>query len=361
MMKPSTRSVLVLLLCTLSVGCDKKETKPSEDESARADAGAKVSKAASDNPELANALGAVSAARPGATAGAAGGPPPDGIFGPGEADKALPKGSPATLTLGSDGAVPRVLLASPQKPGTKRSGTIDLASQSDPQQGAIPMQFAVSIEVVKGKAEGDAGASPTQVVTKVTSAKIDAPGVPAELSMAMAKLKGSRVEYQVGADGAAVNAHTEIPKGVDAAFRDSVAGLSDLLTTVALPLPSQPVGVGAYWMVTSRDVVLGLDVVSYRLVKVEKIEGSAVTLSLNIKRYASSSAFNLEGLPPDAPRTMGEFRAQGEGSLTLTVGEALPRNAELKTMVGAALGAADAKQRLSVQVQSHASLTLGGA
>jgi hypothetical protein len=357
------------LASALAFGCDKKEKqRDSEGDNSASDAGAsKENKLGADEPDLAKAMGSVAAARANPAAGTAGGPPPTGIFGPGEADKAAAKGAPASLTVGSDGSEPRVLLGAPLKPGIKRAGTIDVATQSDPQQGAIPIQFAVTFESLKPKAEGEvkpkaegeaAAATLTQIVVKVMGAKINAPGVPADLANAVSKLKGSRVEYQVGADGTAVNLRNEIPKGVDAGFRDPVQALSDLLVGVALPFPSKPVGLGGYWMVTSRDAVMGLDVVTYRLVKVEKIEGTSVSLSVNTKRYAASPAFELEGLPPDAPRVMAEFRAAGEGKISVAVGDALPKEGELQSMIGAALGAADAKQRPMVQVQTRASFQL---
>jgi len=366
MKTPTMRSALVLSAVALAsalapLGCDKKEKPRDSDEGSSAtDAGSsKENKVATDEPDLARAMGSVAAARANTAAGAAGGPPPTGIFGPGEADKAAAKGAPASLTVGSDGAEPRVSLGAAPKPGTKRAGTIELATQSDPQQGAIPIQFAVTLEASKGKTEADAGAAAaTQIVVKVTSAKINAPGVPADLASAVSKLKGSRVEYQVGADGAAANLRSEIAKGVDAGFRDPVQALSDLLVNVTLPYPSKPVGVGGYWMVTSRDVLMGLDVVTYRLIKVEKIEGNQVSLSVNTKRYAASPAFEIEGLPPDAPKVMGEFRSGGEGKLSVVVGEALPKDGELQSMIGAALGPADAKQRPMVQVQTRASFML---
>ncbi|HYP75461.1 MAG TPA: hypothetical protein VER12_05895 [Polyangiaceae bacterium] len=362
------RTALVLsavaLAGALTSGCDKKE-KQRDSEGESSDAGtSKTNQVAVDEPDLAKAMGSVAAARASASANP-GGPPPTGIFAPGEADKAAAKGAPSSLTLGSDGAAPRVSLGPAPKPGLKRAGTIDLATQSDPQQGAIPIQFAVTLETLKAKAELDAkpkaegDSAPTSVVVKVTSSKINAPGVPADLAAAVGKLKGSKVEYQVAADGSATNLRTEVPKGVDPGFRDPVQALSDLLLNVALPFPNKPVGLGGYWMVTSRDVIMGLDVVTYRLVKVEKIEGNQVTLSVNTKRYAASPAFELEGLPPDAPRTMGEFRSMGEGKITVATGEAIPNEGELQSMVGATLGAADAKQRLGVQVQSRATFKLG--
>jgi len=370
MKTPTMRSALVLsalaLASTLALGCDKKEKQRDSEAEGASDAGtSKASKVAADEPDLAKAMGSVAAARSSASANSAGGPPPTGIFGPGEADKAAPKGAPAALTLGSDGAEPRVLLGPTPKPGLKRAGTIELATQSDPQQGAIPIQFAVTLEALKPKAEGDAKpkegepAAPTPVVVKVTSAKINAPGVPADLANAIGKLKGSKVEYQVSADGSASNLHSEIPKGIDAGFKDSVQALSDLLLNVALPFPNKPVGVGGYWMVTSRDVILGLDVVTYRLVKVEKIEGNQVGLSVSTKRYAASPAFELEGLPPDAPRTMGEFRSMGEGKISVASGEAVPSEGQLQSLVGATLGSLDAKQRMGVQIQTQASFKLG--
>jgi hypothetical protein len=363
MKTPMIRTALVFsvasLLSALLVGCDKKEPQRDSEAESAADAGkGKLSKAATDEPDLAQAMEKVAADRGPATGATAGGPPPNGIFAPGEADKAAAKASAATFALGSDGSEPRVLLGPGPKPGSKRSGTVELATQSDPQQGAIPIQFSVTIEAQKTKSEADAGAALTTVVTKVTSARINAPGVPAELSAAVSKLKGSSVLYQVGSDGAASNVRADIPKGVDAAFRDPVQALSDLLVGLALPYPTKPVGVGAFWMVTTRDVLMGLDVVSYRLVKVEKIEANTVSLSLNTKRYAASPAFDLEGLPPEAPKTMSEFRAQSEGKLTVAPGEPFPKSSEVQSMIAATLGPAEAKQRAMVQVQSRASLSL---
>src|SRR4051794_21034857 len=131
-MKTSTkRSALVLsaiaLASVLASGCDKKEKQRDEGSEGASDAGAsKASKVAADEPDLAKAMGSVAAARANPAAGTAGGPPPTGIFGPGEADKAAARGAPASLALGSDGSEPRVLLGPSLKPGTKRAGMVEL-------------------------------------------------------------------------------------------------------------------------------------------------------------------------------------------------------------------------------------------
>ncbi len=369
MNSPTLRKALVLsaasVLCALAIGCDKHEAQPEKD--TPSDAGAKAP--ADDEPDLAAAVASARAGR-GASDNAptAGGPPPSGIFGPGEADKALVKGAPATLTLAGDGSEPRVQLG-PLKAGTKFSNTITISSQSDPQQGPIPISFAFSLEAQKPKSDSDAGAAgPLLVSVKVTGASINAPGVPPELNAAIGKLKGSHIEFRVGAEGAGSNFHIDTQKGVDPAFKDALQGLADALGMLVLPCPSKPVGLGAYWMVTSRDTLIGLDVVTYRLVKVEKVDGSVVQLSLNTKRYAASPAFDVPGLPPEAPHSMGEFRAQAEGKLELAAGDVFPRNGDFQSVLGAALGdapppsqnpAAPKPQRPMVQVQTRVMIGAG--
>src|SRR6187402_2562506 len=130
MKTPMMRTALVLsaaaLASALVAGCDNKEKPRDSEENSASDAGtSKASKVAADEPDLAKAMGSVASARANSAANAAGGPPPSGIFGPGEADKASVKGAPASLTVGSDGAEPRLLLGAPTKPGIKRTGTID--------------------------------------------------------------------------------------------------------------------------------------------------------------------------------------------------------------------------------------------
>jgi hypothetical protein len=360
MTRPMRRCVeifsLLGLTSALLAGCEKPE--PHHDGSAAAsDAGASK---VSDEPDLEKAVASVGESRPTAGGnGAADGPPPAGIFAPGAADKAMPKGSPATLTLGSDGAVPRVQLGPSAKPGTKRTGSIEVATQSDPRQGAIPIALALTLEAQKPKADSDAGApASTTMVVKVTGATINAPGVPPEAAAAVAKLKGSRVDYQVNADGAGSNFRYDASKGVDPAFKEAVQSLSDALMVLTLPFPNKPVGAGAYWMITTRDTVSGLDVVTYRLVKVEKVEGSSVTLNLSTKRYAASPAFDVEGLPPDAPHVMSEFHGGADGSLTINAGDAFPKSGQLDSVLAAALGAADPTTKRGAMVQLQTRITV---
>jgi hypothetical protein len=317
---------------------------------------ASVDKNAAIDPAVAKAMAAASAhAAKAAAPSASGGPPPNGIFAPGAADKELARGAEPKLTLGGTGSEPRVSLGAPQpKPGWKTSGTMQLVMQADPRQGGLPIDLGLTLEASKPAGEQPGGGSRVNVTAKVTDAKVGVTGVPRELEQRIAGLKGARVTYQVGPDGAGSNYRTEGGAGA-AEVTEQLRMLEDALALVTLPRPTQPVGVGAVWMATSRDGVFGMDLVTYRLVKVEEVSGDAVTLSIGTKRYAASDKFAMAGLDPTAPKDLLEFQARSDGRLTFSGGAPFPQNGEIQSVLGAALGEGG-QQRGVIQVQSRIGL-----
>ena len=358
-MRFSTRFWLPLALVGCLGGCEKEQHETT------AAPVASLDKTAGIDPALAKAVAAASAAavKGGAAAGSGqpGQPPPNGIFPPGAADREMPKGSPPKVTLGGAGSEPRVKLGpSVPKPGFKTTGTFDLAVQADSRQGALPVKVAVSLEAAKAKTEGAApaaGSEPVLVTVKVVGAKLGIAGAPADLEARFAKLKGSKVEYQIAPDGATGGFRTELSAGAEET-RDHLRVLSDVLALVTLPMPSEPVGSGAMWMVGTREGVFGLDLVTYRLVKVEAVTADSATLSVSARRYATSNRFDFEGLPADAPRELAEFESKSEGKLVYKVGTPLPASGDFDSVLAAQLAMPN-QQRGVVQISSRVGLDLG--
>src|SRR5690349_19604798 len=128
MLSRHTHLIWVGLLGALSGACNKESN-----DAPIAAASAAPNERAVD-PDIAQAVAAASARPgPGAAGSKEGGPPPNGIFSAAAAEKEAPKGSLPKVTLGSDGADPKVALGPAQpKPGTKASGKIRVEVQSDP-------------------------------------------------------------------------------------------------------------------------------------------------------------------------------------------------------------------------------------
>jgi hypothetical protein len=284
-----------------------------------------------------------------------------GVFEPGAADREAPHGAPPKLTLGDRGTEPRVTLGPMQpKPGWKADGNVQVVIQtSDPRAGALPVQLAVSLEAQKAK-PGDAGVpvAPNSVLVtvRVKSSDVAAAGVPQELGARVAALKGARVEYQVAPDGSGTGYRYDLP-GAASDLVDYLRVLSDTLALVTLPVPNVPLGQGGYWMATSREGVFGLDLVTYRMIKVAKIDGDNVTLSVDTKRYAASDRFDFAGLSADAPKTLVEFDAKSEGRLDFKIGAPFPMGGEVGSLLGARLGTE--QQSGVLQIQSRVGTSFG--
>lgn len=345
----------LLAVCLLGlVACDKEQQTETQVES---DAG--VDKNATLDPALAKAVAAASAGAPrGAVTAYTGGPPPNGIFPPGAADKEIKRGEPAKVSLGGQGSEPRVVLGPGQpKPGLKLTGTVEVVQGEQGRGGGLPVEFTLRVEAKKSDKAGSgdgAASAPVSVVAQVVGARAAVAGVPRDLDDALGKLKGSKVEYQVLPDGSGTGFRYDTGAAAPE-FADMVRLLSDTLALVTLPMPTQPVGKGAFWMVTTREGVLGLDLVTYRMVKVEELSADKVTLSVGAKRYAPSNRFELAQLPPDAPRELAGFEAKSEGRLEFSLGTPFPLAGQVGSLLAAQLGT-DPQKAGTLAMQSRAGL-----
>jgi len=358
-----TQSILGVLaaLCLLSA-CEEKKTSET---TALADDGGAANTAAVD-PSLAQAFAAASA-RPGTatTPQQKGGPPENGVFAPGQADRELAPNAPPKVAVGEAGTDPKIDLSKMvPAPGWKRSGSVQLVIQSDPRQGALPVDFNVTLEVQKPKApvEGGPAAQPvaagTQIVARITGARVGARGgAGGDLDQALKKLAGSRIEYRALPSGGGADYRYELAKGADAGLGDLMRSLSEILATVSVPFPSQPIGAGGMFMATTRDSARGVDLVSYRLVKVERVSDSGIGVALNTKRYATGTRFDMPGLQGAENMPLDEFKSVADGSLFFEQGVPVPVSGEITLGLQALLvPPGQPTQRASVQAQTHATI-----
>lgn len=361
-MKTLATSGMLALGLSCLVAC---EDKPSDTTTA-GDAAATTAPAV--DPDLAEAVAAASKRKrdkTGAQAGAESGPPPNGIFEPGKADAELARGAAPKITIGNEGTPPRLSFAAPAPAaGWKRSGNVELTIRVG--RGQLPtLTTSLSLEALKAKPE--AGERPgTPVLAKVTKAGISGSAVGAgELEAVVNKMKGSRVSFRALPSGATDDFSVDLAKGVAKDLDALLRPMSELLAAVTMPYPDKAVGKGGFWMVTSRETVTGVDVVTYRLVRVEAVSEDTATLSLSIKRYAATTDLSLPGVPPGAK--LEQFQSAAEGKLTVRAdAPLLPTSGDLRQTLVAILDPGQAapaasdpnqqQQRLTAQTQSEAKL-----
>jgi len=356
-----------LCCCLLSLGlgaaaaCDKTENAATAEPKKAADAGAPH--ASGVEKDIVDAVNQV-AGGSGTPGSPANGPPPDGVFPPGAADHEIAPNALPKIAVGSKGSGPTIHFSAP-KPDKKFAGKLIVGVQMGARSALPTVEFALSIEP-STPAESATSAPParTELVARVVSAKPAAaaqqPGdLPPGMDRLIAKMKGSRIHVEVGPDGGGRITSIESSKDAEEGLGESLRAASESLALVFLPYPSDPVGVGAYWMVTSRENYGGLDVVSYRMIKLQQIDGATATLGITTKRYVAGGQLAFGGIPPH--HVVG-FQGTATGSIAVPAADPEAINGQSQdSLLAAALpnAAGPNGQPLQAHLEFHSALAFG--
>lgn len=333
---PVTLSLAALLI----VGCDDKQAKKSDtgatrDEQAKTGA---TSSASAVAPEIANAVQAAALqAQQAAPSTGEAAPPPDGILGLERANAEVALGSAPKLSLATAGSEPRVQLGGPL--AEKQPGRVEIAIRTGPQAAMPTTAFELVVGTGKLKGEDPESLADTERVFDVKAAGLGGqqPGtVPEQAKAAISKLKGSEIVFPTREGVPVGSPRVERAKGSAQDLDLMVTATADALQSMQIVYPQQPVGKGAMWMVTSREVFMGTDVVSYRLYKVAEADASGAVLEVNTKRYAAASRLHMPGLEDN---TIVQFQGTDEGQLRAVPGQQLPVEGRLMQRLGAVVQA----------------------
>ncbi|MEO5727680.1 MAG: hypothetical protein ABI134_06570 [Byssovorax sp.] len=297
------------------------------------------------------------------------GPPEAGFFPPGGADKAQPPGAPPKVEVLDEGAEPKVLLTT--APSSEQQVQV-AASYRLGQQGT-PFEFSLAIKSAKGK---DEKVDAPQIVAKVVS--IEIPGMSGKLPKEVAegleklkkgldKLKGSEVRYRLTSDGTMLDVSTSVPKDkdkdktkdadteasaqVDATIDLAMRGLLEAMTLTTVPLPPKPVGVGGYWIATDRGTSFGIEVVRYRVFKVQKIEKGQATLTVDTRQYAVKDEIDLGAIAKNQKITVERFDSQGKGTISWVSSQILPATSEVSQRTAMLFGGPPGQPKNGLQVE----------
>ena len=360
-------AALPLALC-LGLGTQACDSKKDSSSATPASADSALGKPPMDS-RIAKAV--ESAARQqDAGAGQGDGPPQNGVFGPGDADRAMPKGAPRKLQVLEQGSEPRVVIRPKPSASWPKAFKLTVAQRIGPQ--AVPtLEYTLAPKVEqpkdaadkKGEGDKPAAAGTSRVTLTVKSvglAKSQPGSLPNGLDKEVAKLKGAKIEGPIGDDGAPGAMQLSLPKGADEGLRPVLQSMLDALELLWVPAPDQPIGAGGYWMVVDRAEPIGIDVVRYRVYRLKEMNGQQLTLAVDARQYSVGGPVRLGGGAEGPSVTPAAFDSAGQGTLTLSAGapvasafqlglplrmqiatserpgQAMVLQAELKALVGAA-------------------------
>ncbi len=326
----AARPALLAALVSGWAACRAEEPAPAPAKEEAAESAAEKKPVV--DQKIANAVAAAARSSSEAGEGAAGGvtPPPDGIMTAEAAAKELPVGAAAAVVLGSEGSSPRVKLGPDRlAAGAGPSGKLEVSYRSG---GSVMPTIELELRGKISAAEGSAlGAEQAPLVARFGVSKArpaeQQPGrLPENARAEIAKLDGSSIEILTSPRGAFIAARHQLA-GNNPDLEPLVMGSAEALAGAFLAYPEVPVGVGAFWMVKSRETLNGASVLAYRMVRVTELAAETLKLSVSTRRYLLSESLALAGFPPHRVR---QFESEGKGSVSLRVGAPYPDAVEVQ-------------------------------
>ncbi|HEY8144748.1 MAG TPA: hypothetical protein VIG06_18850, partial [Kofleriaceae bacterium] len=109
----------------------------------------------------------------------------------------------------------------------------------------------------------------------------------------------------------------DIPASLPVATRSILEGMSQSGKDMAVPLPEEPVGVGAEWYVVQESPFMGIDLAHNTRVAVVAIDGDRVTLRYSIDIGAGNQPFRLPGLPAGTTAELMSCEGSGGAEIEL--------------------------------------------
>jgi hypothetical protein len=254
------------------------------------------------------------------------------------AESEAPSGAAPKLSVGGEGAGPKFLLRS-DKAVLPKNLSMELSIQAGMDQGLPPISVSLGLESKKA----DSGTAALSVVAKIRDIQVTMPNVPAEFTQQLAGLKGSKVSFSLSAQGAGFGFSAELPKTAKPELRDLLDAVTDGIALLTVPVPSAPVGAGAFWMVPSREIVAGFGFISYRMVKVRSVTEKGAELEYDGRRYAVGRAIDPSLLPPGSPPALlKEMAAAAKATFKISVDRAIATEMDGNSAMRGAIDAGDA-------------------
>jgi hypothetical protein len=355
------RSILLLLgvVVLSSLGCEEKKTSapaPKPDGSAQ--------KSPSDlKLEKAMAASAASASKQAAKAG----PPEGGVFAPGAADAVMPRGGGVKIEMGSDGSEPRAAILS-SAASWKGSVLLTVGVRLGPKNALPTMDYTAALgpEKKKGDREGSAGAGGGSAAAEVAfflgdvgkaALSADQPGqLPEGVAKDVARMKGSELRWRAGDQGIALDPASKLSKEAAPDMARSLDAAAEAMFFASVPPPPKPVGAGGFWIAGSRQMLSGVEVISYRLYKVKSVGPEGVQLTVESHQYAVSGELTMPGIPKGAVLQQYEALAQGELELPPKESLAVRGHIAQQTVLGLRLEGAPPNQLASAQFSNDVKL-----
>lgn len=206
---------------------------------------------------------------------------------------------------------------------------IEIGGQSAPSTEIPATRIVIRTSVDEVGADGTfrIGFSFSEV-SAVEEAGVDA-ALLAEVNRLLAPLTGVTGRYGANDRGAVLDAEIALPPDLDPTLASMLRQLESQLSTLSVPFPEEPVGVGATW-----DGAIALDVGGIRQeafyrYEVVQVDGDRIRVAVSYEQLVPEQRAELPGRPAGATVDIRGGRIEGSGDVLVRLDSLLPEQSEL--------------------------------
>jgi hypothetical protein len=240
-------------------------------------------------------------------------------------------GGPTQVKLISAGADPKQVLRLHPKAGDKQSLTMTMKLGMNMQMGegqSIPMKMPpmkIAMDATVGAVSPSGDITYATVVTDASV--VDDPDAMPQAAQAMktsaAGMKGLTGSGVLTARGVVRDVAMKVPEGSDPQMRQAMDQVKESFSKAGIPLPEEPVGIGAKWEVKMPIKSQGLAISQTAEYELVSLEGDHLTAKSDLTQTAAKQKFSNPAMP-NVKIDLTKMDGKGTGETVLDLGKILP-------------------------------------
>ncbi|GAB4183096.1 MAG: hypothetical protein Fur006_19670 [Coleofasciculaceae cyanobacterium] len=221
------------------------------------------------------------------------------------------------------------------------------------------MQMTMESNVTKLDANGDIHVNISYLDSDVVADASTPPGLVNAMRSQLKQLVGMSTSAILDNQGNTKQVKFNYPEGLDPNTKQMMEQMLNSIQQTSLPVPSEPVGVGAKWQFPNSFAVNGMTFNPITTCELVELKDNVATLQVNIEQQADLQKINLPGLPANTSVNLKSFASQGNGQVTIALDRILPirSNMSVNTNMKMAVKDATSQQEQTIDMNSVMQMT----
>ncbi|MGB7445195.1 MAG: DUF6263 family protein [Coleofasciculaceae cyanobacterium] len=202
--------------------------------------------------------------------------------------------------------------------------TISIAGNSTPKVNLPATEMTMETVVTKVDDNGDIHYQFSYTDVDLVGDESVRPEVREVMREQIRKVIGLSGSVVIDNRGQTKTVNIVVPENIDESTKQMVEQISDSLKQISSPVPSQAVGVGAKWRVSSALNLRGISLSQIATYKLVSLNDDVATLEISIEQEAPQQNISLPGIPNGINLTLQSLDAQGQGQLKMSLNQLMP-------------------------------------